>query len=148
MFFIDKFLDVTAPLPKEIERFLKLYKTIEECCKDNDIKLDRDKYLQKLKEKEIKTNDLTILKDKIVKIEQIYKETLSDYKQKILTELNYIFEKPFLNKITQIIEEGQKECHEQIISNPNSFYNKIINDDLKNISENDKEKKNDILGKK
>ena len=161
MSFIDKFLDITTPLPREIVRFLKLYKTVEERCKDNNIKLknDREKYLQKLKEKEIKNNDLIILKGKI---DQLYHEnlTLSDYKLEILKELNYIFENSFLNKIAPIIEEGQKECQEQIITNningsysttsfPNLFYNKIVNDDLKSISEcNDKKKKNDFLGKK
>ena len=160
MSFIDKFLDVTTPLPREIVRFLKLYKTVEERCKDNNIKLnsDREKYLQKLKEKEIKNNDLTILEDKI---DKLYKENLklSDYKMEILKELNYIFENSFLNKIAPIIEEGQKECQEQIISNningtystnslPNFFYNKVVNDDLKSISENDKKKKNDFIGKK
>jgi hypothetical protein len=160
MSFIDKFLDITTPLPREIVRFLKLYKTVEERCKDNDMKLknDREKYLQKLKEKDIKNNELNTLKDKI---DTLYKEnlTLSDYKQEILKELSYIFENSFLNKIPPIIEEGQKECQDQIISTnngpygtnsfPNLFFNKIINDDLKSISEcNDKKKKNDILGKK
>ena len=99
MSFIDKFLDITTPLPREIVRFLKLYKTVEERCKDNDMKLknDREKYLQKLKEKGIKNNELNTLKDKI---DTLYKEnlTLSDYKQEILKELSYIFENSFLNK--------------------------------------------------
>ena len=154
MSFIDKFLDVTTPLPREIVRYLKLYKSVEERCKDNNIKLrnDRENYLQKLKEKEIKNNDLIILKDKI---DQLFNEnlTLSDYKQEILKELNYIFES-FLSKIAPIIEEGQKECQEQIITNningsystnsfPNLLYKTtIVNDELKSISEcNDKKKK-------
>ena len=41
MSFIDKFLDITTPLPREIVRFLKLYKTVEERCKDNDMKLKK-----------------------------------------------------------------------------------------------------------
>ena len=118
MSFIDKFLDVTTPLPREIVRFLKLYKVVEERSKDlnSNLKNHRDIYLQKLKEKEMKTNDLISLKNII---DNQFKEslTLSDYKLEILKELNYILEFSFLKKIDPIIEEGRKECQEQILSN-------------------------------
>ena len=117
MSFIDKFLDVTTPLPREIVRFLKLYKVVEERSKDlnSNLKNHRDIYLQKLKEKEMKTNDLISLKNII---DNQFKEslTLSDYKLEILKELNYILEFSFLKKIDPIIEEGRKECQEQILS--------------------------------
>ena len=149
MSFIDKFLDVTAPLPREIVRFLKLYREVEERSKDINTKLktNRENYLQKLKEKEKENiNDLITLKNTI---DNLYKEnlTLSDYKQAILKELQYNFEFSFLNKIAPIIEEGKKECQEQLMStnlNGTSSFNKITNDDLKSISDlNDKKKKND-----
>ena len=150
MSFIDKFLDLTAPLPRAIVRFLKLYRVAEERSKDINTKLktNRENYLQKLKEKE-NNNDLISLKNTI---DNLYKEnlTLSDYKQEILKELQYDFEYSFLHKIEPIIEEGKKECQEQLMStNLNgtfgtSSFNKIVNDDLKSISDlNDKKKKNE-----
>lgn len=163
MSFIDKFLDVTTPLPREIVRFLKLYKVVEERSKDlnSNLKKYRDIYLQKLKEKEMKSNDLISLKNII---DNQFKEslTLSDYKLEILKELNYILEFSFLKKIDPIIEEGRKECQEQILSSnlnitygttpyPNPLYNKGNNDDLISISDNnEKRKKTDfkVLGNK
>ena len=122
MSFIDKFLDTTAPLPREIVRFLKLYRVVEERSKDinTKLKINRENYLQKLKEKE-NNSDLILLRNLI---DNLYKEnlTLSDYKQEILKELSYIFENSFLNKIPPIIEEGQKECQDQIISTNNGPY--------------------------
>ena len=157
MSFIDKFLDVTTPLPREIVRFLKLFKVVEELSKDLSagLKNYREIYLQKLKEKEIKTNDLISLKNII---DKQFKEslTLSDYKQEILKELNYILEFSFIKKIEPIIEEGRKECQDQILStNPNGtygtnsfanpLYNKGLNDDLKSMSDmTEKRKKNDL----
>ena len=164
MSFIDKFLDVTAPLPRKIVRYLKLYKVVEERCKNIniDLKLNREKFLQKIKEKkiEINNNDSNNLKNII---DKNYKEilALSDYKQEILNELQYIFESSFLNKLSPILEEGKKECQDHLTQNEfNNTYdsnlypnplNKIINDDIRSVSEiNDKNKKNDIniLGKK
>ena len=162
MSFIDKFLDLTAPLPREIVRFLKLYKIVEERCKQINInlKINREKYLQKLKEKEINNNDIINLKNTI---DLNYKEilTLSDYKQEILKELQYIFEYSFLDKLSPILEEGKKECQDQLTQNDfNNIYNtnvnhnhlnKMINDDIKNASDvNNKNKKNDLytLGRK
>ena len=159
MSFIDKFLDITTPLPREIVRFLKLYKIVEDRCKQIKINLkrNREQYLQKIKEKEINNNDLNNLKNAI---DINYKEilTLSDYKQEILNELKYIFEFSFLNKLNPILEEGKKECKDQLTQNEfnNTFdsnvytnpLNKIINDEIKSVS--DKNKKNDIniLGRK
>ena len=157
MSFIDKFLDLTTSLPREIVRFLKLYKVVEERSKElnTEIKNQREIYLQKLREKEKdNNNDILNLKNKI---DKIFKEilNLSNYKQEILKELKYIFEYFFLNNIKSIIEEGQKECQEQLLSNnnmstygTNSFANPYINkmnDDMKSMSEfNDKKKKGDI----
>ena len=146
-------------MPREIVRFLKLYKIVEERCKQIKINLksNREQYLQIIKEKEINNNDLNNLKNAI---DINYKEilTLSDYKQEILNELKYIFEFSFLNKLNPILEEGKKECKDQLTQNEfnNTFdsnvytnpLNKIINDEIKSVS--DKNKKNDIniLGRK
>ena len=164
MSFIDKFLDVTTPLPREIVRFLKLYKVVEERCKkiETNLKNEREKYLKLIKEKEVKNNnEIITLKNNINKL---YQETLtlSDYKQEIIKELKYIFEFSFLKKIAPIIEEGQKECQEQLNSsntngnfNSNFFTNtkftKPTNEDSKNPSEvNDTNKKSEVklLGNK
>ena len=75
MSFIDKFLDTTAPLPREIVRFLKLYRVVEERSKDINTKLktNRENYLQKLKEKE-NNSDLILLRNLI---DNLYKENLT-----------------------------------------------------------------------
>ena len=53
MSFIDKFLDVTTNLPREIVRLLKLYKFVEERSRNinESLKNIRIKYLKDLKEK-------------------------------------------------------------------------------------------------
>lgn len=163
MSFIDKFLDVTTPLPRKICRYLKLYIVVEERSKEinKELKTHREEYLKKIKEKEINNNDLISLKNTI---DKLYLEilTLSDYKQEILKELNYILESSFLNKIEPIIEEGRKECQEKLMSNipnnydnnsfTNSLFNKTTTNDLKKISDfNEKKPKNDdnkLLGNK
>lgn len=107
MSFIDKFLDLTTPLPKKIVRLLKLYKVVEERSRDKNIilKKNREKYLQKIKEKEINNDEIITLKNTIDK--QYFETlTLSDYKQELLDELYYILESSFLNKLLPILEEG------------------------------------------
>lgn len=123
--FIDKFLDLTATLPREIVRMLKLLKEVEERSKEinNNLQSEREKYLQKLKEKENKNNGDN---ESLIKIDKLHKEllVLSDYKQEIIKEIKYILEDSFLKKLTPIIQEGEKECQEQLIANnPNFSYN-------------------------
>ena len=139
MSFIDKFLDLTTPLPRKIVRNLKLYREVEERYKkvNNNLKNERDKYLQKIKEKDVKNN-----------IDKLFIEslTLSDYKQEILKELKYTFVNSFLSKLDPIIEEGEKEIQEQLKpSNYSDFVNplnnKNSNDDLKSESSEKKRKK-------
>ena len=114
MSFIDKFLDLTTNLPREIVRILKLYKFVEERSRNinTNLKSLRLKYLKEIKERESTTKEM------LIPIDKYYKEllTLSDYKQELIKELKYILEEDFLNKIPPIIEEGQKECQEQILS--------------------------------
>ena len=68
MSFIDKFLDVTAPLPRKIGRTLKLYKEAEDLSKikKSELKNHRQDYLKKIKNKEINDDDdIIALKNKI-----------------------------------------------------------------------------------
>ena len=154
MSFIDKFLDLTTNLPREIVRSLKLFKTVEERSRNinNNLKSLRTKYL-----KEINENDNKVL---LLTIEKYYKEllTLSDYKQEIIKEINYILDFDFIKNLPPIIEEGKKECQEQIMSSnanlpftSNSFANpnRATTDD-KSVSDfNDKKKKTEkLLGNK
>ena len=115
MSFIDKFLDTTANLPREIVRLLKLYKFVEQRSRNinESLKNIRIKHLKDIKEKnQEEENIFKITHDKY------YKEllNLSDYKQSLINELKYILEYNFLKKIEPIIEEGQKECQEQLQS--------------------------------
>jgi len=152
MSFIDKFLDVTTNLPRIIVRILKLYKSVEERSKsiNDDLKNMREDYLKDIKNK----NKETILNMN----DKSYKELLilSDYKQSLLEELKYILENDFLEKLTPIIEEGQKECQEQLLSSninlpygANSYTNSIYNKptpEERSISEiNEKKKKHEKL---
>ena len=56
MSFIDKFLDLTTNLPREIVRSLKLFKTVEERSRNinNNLKSLRTKYLKEINEMLIK----------------------------------------------------------------------------------------------
>ena len=156
MSFIDKFLDVTTNLPRMIVRILNLYKSVEERAKEinDNLKNAREKYLKNVKDKnsELMLNTIDIYYKQLL--------NLSDYKQSLLEEIKFILEKDFLNKLEPIIEEGQKECQEQLQSSninlpygansyTNSIYNKPTSEE-KSISEfNEKKKKNDkLLGHK
>lgn len=126
MNFIDKFLDVTAPLPRKIVRLLKLLKEVEEQSKKLKLKLqkEREEHIQKLKDNNFKNNESA---SSLKSIEKQNKEllTLSDYKKEIIKEIRYIIESSFIEKLPPIIEEGQKECENNIntIYGINSFPN-------------------------
>ena len=66
MSFIDKFLDVTTNLPREIVRILKLYKFVEERSRNinTNLKNLRAKYLKEIKEKDQNTKEMLIPIDK------------------------------------------------------------------------------------
>ena len=148
MNFIDKFLDLTAPLPRKLVRLLKLLKTVEELSKELKINLQksREKHLQKLKENNLKNLESSSLKT----IEKMHKEllNLSDYKKEIIKELKYIVENSFIEKLTPIIDEGQKECDNNLNGiYGNSFPNpdKLTTDDYRSISEYSNFKKKDDI---
>ena len=119
---IEKFLQLTNPLPKEFVRYLKLLRNVEEKSFDlkNKLKISREKYLENLKDKIFENSESNLLQI----IENYNKEVLilSDYKLEIIKELKYIIESSFLNKLSPIIEEGNKELKnlngETSFSNP------------------------------
>ena len=149
--FIDKFLDITNSLPREIIRILKLYKFVEERSRhiNTSLKESRLKYLNKMKTNDIKEDEK--MKNEI---QNYYKELmdLSEYKQNLIKDLEFIIENDFLKKLPPIIEEGQKECKEQMATSnlnlpygassfTNSIYNNATNED-KSVSEfNEKNEK-------
>ena len=154
MSFIDKFLDLTTHLRRKILRNLKLLKVAEERSRevDTNLKIERDKYLQKSKEKETKNNDIISIENTK---DKLYQESLnlSDYKLEIIKDLNYIFENSFLKKLEPIIEEGQKEIQGKLKpTNLNDFVNPLNikggNDDIKSESSEKKKKSDKILGLK
>ena len=113
MSFIDKFLGLTKNLPTEIIRSLNLLKVVEERSYIININLKklRAKYLKEQNENDINSKVL------LITIEKYYKEllTLSDYKQEIIKDINYIIEFDFMKNLNPIIEEGKKENEEQNI---------------------------------
>jgi len=141
MSFINKFLDLTETLPRQIIRLLKLLKVVEE--KSNDIKIiletKRAQYLENLKGKNAKKN--TTLKNlKLLNRELL---SLSDYKLEVIKEIKYLLEASFLNKLSPIIEEGKEEVNEQIFSNgankiniPISYNDNMLLDEDQKTSEN------------
>lgn len=152
MNFIDKFLDVTAPLPRKIVRLLKLLKEVEEKSKKLKLKLqkEREEHIQKLKDNNFKNNESS---SSLKSIEKQNKEllTLSDYKKEIIKEIKYIIEFSFIDKLPPIIEEGQKECENNIntIYGINSFPNPETTKEEYRSSDlniNKKKDDNDSLG--
>jgi len=140
MSFVNKFLDLTDSLPREIIRLLKLLKVAEDRSQALKITLQkkREQYLHSLKDKSFKKN-ITLRSLKQLNRELL---SLSDYKIEVIKEVKYIIESSFLNKLPPIIEEGQNEVQEQMLSNslnkihiPNSLASKFSFDEDKSITE-------------
>lgn len=139
MNYIDKFLELTKHLPRKFVRNLKLLRNVEENCKDLKLQLknSREKHLQNLKENSFENSESNSLQT----IEKLNKEILilSDYKLEIIKELNYIVDSYFLNKISIIIEEGNKELKnldgENSFANPKNLDGKLT--DVNNNKEKD-----------
>jgi len=109
MNFIDKFLDLSNPLPRRIVRFLKLLRYVEERSKDlrSKLKEKREKHILRLKEMGAVNSELTSLQSMERDKQELI--NLSDYKIEIIKEINYIVE-TFTKSLSTIIEEGKKEC--------------------------------------
>ena len=151
MNYVDKFLELVAPLPRRIVRLLKLLKTVEERSKDLKKKTqdDREKFIKNLKDNIVKNAESAQYKS----IEKMHKDllVLSDYKLEIIKELHYIIESSFINKLSPIIEEGKKELdNSNGIYDTNSFINpeKINMDSYKKKDDIDSTGTNNLLGKK
>ena len=114
MSFVTNFLDITEKLRPKIIRILKLFQTVEKRDKEiyDYLKNIRDGYLKDLKDKN-EDNEELLYKDNTC-----YKEllNLSEYKQKLMQELNYIKNK-LINDMNKIIEEGEKECQAELNKN-------------------------------
>lgn len=152
MSFIDQFLDATANLPREIIRLLKLLQFVEKKSKNINDKLKdlRINYLKNINQKSEKEEE-GILSLNAQYLKELM--NLSDYKLNLIEDLKYIINTDFLQKLTPIIKEGQKEVKEELPSTmqngTNSNYNKNTIEDKNIIIFPDKNKKNDkMLGNK
>ena len=79
MTFVDKFHDLVNQIPRKIVRTTKLLKTVEESSKEKELNLqkNREKFLQKFKENELKNEATPLLE--LLEIENKELEKLSDY---------------------------------------------------------------------
>ena len=114
MSFITNFLDITEKSRPEIIRILKLIQTVEKRTKEINIYL-KNLRIGYLKDLEDKKEDN---KEKLNIDKTYYKEllNLSEYKQNLMKELNYIKNK-LVNNMNKIIEEGEKECQDELNKN-------------------------------
>ena len=143
MNFVDKFLDLANPIPRKIVRLAKLLKTVEESSKEKKLNLqkNREKFLQKFKENQLKNDAATSLE--LIENENKQLENLSDYKLKIIEEIKYIVEHSFINELAPIIEEGKKECANNINDPLGNTEKNMSNDEISSNFYNSK-KKDDI----
>ena len=143
MNFVDKFLDLANPIPRKIVRLAKLLKTVEESSKEKKLNLqkNREKFLQKFKENQLKNDAATSLE--LLENENKQLENLSDYKLKIIEEIKYIVEHSFINELAPIIEEGKKECANNINDPLGNTEKNMSNDEISSNFYNSK-KKDDI----
>ena len=143
MNFVDNFLDLANPIPRKIVRLAKLLKTVEESSKEKKLNLqkNREKFLQKFKENDLK-NEASIL-IKSLENENKQLENLSDYKLNIIEEIKYIVEHSFINELAPIIEEGKKECANNINDPLGNTEKNMSNDEISSNFYNSK-KKDDI----
>lgn len=150
--FVNKFLELTEPIPRKLIRHLKLLKEVERISYNLEkaLKERREQYLEKLREKSLKRN--ITLKS----IKSLYKEVLAlcDYKLELINEIKYILENEFVDKLDPIIEEGKEELdlnNKKITfedntttdndTNSKKFVNKKKNRSMKKNKEKEKDNK-------
>ena len=150
--FVNKFLELTEPIPRKLIRHLKLLKEVERISYNLEkaLKERREQYLEKLREKSLKRN--ITLKS----IKSLYKEVLAlcDYKLELINEIKYILENEFVDKLDPIIEEGKEELdlnNKKITfedntttdndTNSKKFLNKKKNRSMKKNKEKEKDNK-------
>ena len=110
MSFIDEFLDLTAILPRDIVRLLKLIKEVDEKSVETNKKLaeNRKVYLTKVQSK-ASEKEVTDLFNSIYS-SYLTAISLSLTKEEIIKELHYLLFENNLDHLSQIIEKGEKEC--------------------------------------
>ena len=150
--FVNKFLELTEPIPRKLIRHLKLLKEVERISYNLEkaLKERREQYLEKLREKSLKRN--ITLKS----IKSLYKEVLAlcDYKLELINQIKYILENEFVDKLDPIIEEGKEELdlnNKKITfedntttdndTNSKKFVNKKKNRSMKKNKEKEKDNK-------
>ena len=150
--FVNKFLELTEPIPRKLIRHLKLLKEVGRISYNLEkaLKERREQYLEKLREKSLKRN--ITLKS----IKSLYKEVLAlcDYKLELINEIKYILENEFVDKLDPIIEEGKEELdlnNKKITfedntttdndTNSKKFVNKKKNRSMKKNKEKEKDNK-------
>ena len=109
MSFIDEFLDVTSILPRDIVRLLKLIKEVDEKSVETNKKLSENRrvYLTKLQSKSSE-KEVTDLFNSIYS-SYLTAISLSLTKEEIIKELQYLLFENNLERLSQIIEKGEKE---------------------------------------
>lgn len=135
MSFIDKFLDITINLPREVIRYLNMFKEAEKKISElqSQLKSAKDEY-KKTPNNSNYYNERDKLLATINKLSSDI-NNLIDYKLQILNELNYIICSSHIKKSEEVIKEGEEECKELLSSAPNSHSmpntNSIYTDDYK-----------------
>ena len=143
MTFVDKFHDLVNKIPRKIVRTTKLLKTVEESSKEKKLNLqkNREKFLQKFKENQLKNEAATSIE--LIENENKQLENLSDYKLKIIEEIKYIVEHSFINGLEPIIQEGKKVCTNNKNDPFGNTEKNISNDDASSIINNKKMEDNE-----
>ena len=119
--FIDEFLELTANLPREIIRLLKLIKEVEERSNeiDENLKDNREKYLLSYKTNQIENSDLL----NKIKEQNSTLISLCDYKKEVVKELEYLLLQYYMDKLNKVIDLGEKECKDQQINSSSTQNN-------------------------
>lgn len=128
MSFVDSFFELTANLPREIVRMLKLIKEVDEKSVEMNKALSDNKkiYLSKHKIKNDFVNSQQ-LAELYNKIDQDYQTciSLASYKIQLINELHYMVFDNNMNEINKIIEKGEKEVKIHEMSNNQNGINNV-----------------------
>ena len=132
MSFIDAFLDLTATLPREIVRLVKLIKEVDERAAEYAKRLGEERKLFLTKQKSHSEHNNQFLTDLHNKIKNDYKiaMSLSSYKLQIINELNYLIFDLNLKEVDDIIEKGEKEVKEHEGSLPLAIETKSFDESM------------------
>lgn len=126
MSFVDDFLDLSASIPHDVIRRIKLLKEVDEkvvgmliiniLIETNKILAEKKAiYLKKLKNKNDKSDNTELT----TQIDFCYQEglALSDYKLEIVKDLQYVLFDYHQKKLDVIIEKGEKDLKNNQLMN-------------------------------